>query len=209
MSGNDNNGTIIGNVSLIEDRFGNSNSAYYFPGEQGSYIDVDHNSSFSGITDGFTLSVWTTYQNHSSNSRLIEIGNPDGNSKGITVNVNSDSKNWSGYIWTGPNGGIGIPNPNQVVEEDVWIHLILTFDFITGDSKIYIDGTLVGEKSVENYVNYFNTYDLSDRTFNIGRKTETAFDPWKGKIDDIAIWNRVLTEVEITTISDPTFELNP
>ena len=108
LSVNNNSGSVYGGVTLSSDRFGNNNSSYYFPGGQNSYIKVDHNSSFKNIVEGFTLSVWFTYEDHPTNSRLIEIGNPDNNRKGFTLNVNKDSKKWSGYIISGTTLTLGV-----------------------------------------------------------------------------------------------------
>ena len=203
LSVNNNDGSIYGGVTSSSDRFGNSNSSYYFPGAQNSYIEVDHNTSFKNIVDGFTLSVWYTYENTNINSRLIEIGNPDNNQKGFTLNVNKDSRKWSGYIINGDNNnlvGIGVAVPEDPVQPDTWTHLVLTFNFITGESKTYVNGVKVKEKNDDNYSNYFGSFDLSDRDFNIGRKTESAYDPWKGEIDDIGIWKRALSIDEIEKI---------
>ena len=203
LSVNNNDGSIYGGVTSSSDRFGNSNSSYYFPGAQNSYIEVDHNTSFKNIVDGFTLSVWYTYENTIMNSRLIEIGNPDNNQKGFTLNVNKDSRKWSGYIINGDNTnlvGIGVAVPEDPVQPDTWTHLVLTFNFITGESKTYVNGVKVKEKNDDNYSNYFGSFDLSDRDFNIGRKTESAYDPWKGEIDDIGIWKRALSIDEIEKI---------
>ena len=203
LSVNNNDGSIYGGVTSSSDRFGNSNSSYYFPGAQNSYIEVDHNTSFKNIVDGFTLSVWYTYENTNINSRLIEIGNPDNNQKGFTLNVNKDSRKWSGYIINGDNTnlvGIGVAVPEDPVQPDTWTHLVLTFNFITGESKTYVNGVKVKEKNDDNYSNYFGSFDLSDRDFNIGRKTESAYDPWKGEIDDIGIWKRALSIDEIEKI---------
>ena len=55
-SGNGNDGTVIGNVELTTDRFGNPNSAYRFPGEPFNYISVPDVESLHLST--FTLNAW-------------------------------------------------------------------------------------------------------------------------------------------------------
>ncbi len=54
-SGNDNNGTVHGAI-LQEDRFGNSNSAYFFDG--GDYIHLGNNNILPSGENPFTLSIW-------------------------------------------------------------------------------------------------------------------------------------------------------
>jgi hypothetical protein len=41
-------------------------------------------------------------------------------------------------------------------------------------------------------------------SLNIGRNSFPAFDAWGGKLDDIGIWNRVLTQEEITNLYNST-----
>jgi hypothetical protein len=53
-SGQNNHGTIIG-ATLTEDRFGNSNKAYFFDGA--SYIDVPNADSLNP-TSAITITAW-------------------------------------------------------------------------------------------------------------------------------------------------------
>jgi len=193
-SGNDNHGTVQGSVALSTDRFGTPSSSYSFPGSANSYIDVNHNSSFSNFQEGISLSLWYKYLDYPSSSRVLQIGNTDGQQKGFQVSVNSALNQWDGYISnTNPNVILGCGlNENSVVE-NTWSHLVLTYNFNTGNSKLYINGDLINDNVSQDWVNNFGAVDLSNVPFNIGRKTSSASDPWKGDIDDIGIWSRPLT----------------
>ena len=115
------------------------------------------------------------------------------------MSANSGLNKWIGNINNGQGAALGTAIPPSTIPVDTWEHLVITFNFSTGVSKTYINGVLVAEESsgISPYVNNFGTLDLSDRLFNIGRKTAPAFDPWEGSVDDIGIWNRVLTADEI------------
>lgn len=59
LSGHGHHGVINGGVSLTTDRFGNSNSAYYFNGNDG-YIQTANSASMNYPT-GYSLSIWVKF----------------------------------------------------------------------------------------------------------------------------------------------------
>lgn len=200
-SGNNNIGITMGNVVLENDRFGNPESSYYFPGQTDSYINVSQNSTFSQFQEGITLSIWYRVISYNLNPRIIEIGNTDGGNKGFRSTTSGRFGAWDVFAIDDSGTGLGVSSlPSHQIIINEWEHLVTSFDFITGEYKLYINGVLITEGVPSPYVNNFGMYDLSDRIFNIGRKTESAFDPWEGSIDDIGIWNRVLSTQEIESI---------
>jgi hypothetical protein len=109
-------------------------------------------------------------------------------------------------MFIAPGGGIGIslhpknlkddllripPEPaKQHVLDNDWTHLVLTYD---GQRvKLYVDGRKDKVK--------FMPGDLyaSNGTLNIGRMGNVDwYYGFKGKLDDLIVWNRALTEVEV------------
>jgi hypothetical protein len=76
------------------------------------------------------------------------------------------------------------------VDDDRWIHLVLTYD--GRRLRLYVDGR-------EDKVKYLpGGLDLSQATLNVGRvgKGEWRYG-FKGRLDDLILWNRALTEVEV------------
>ena len=192
-SGNGNNGTVHG-ATPTTDRFGNLNSAYNFNGTT-NYI--------SGSCTNFpatarTVSLWY-------NGTSIGIGIPPGKSvfgygglvcgeswiQVIDTNYYSLSmhcnNNWSQYY-------------AGAIQNNSWHHWLVTNDGVS-QTKFYIDGQLVYDTS-----NYYNNTYVSGRDFAIGGlPSPTGFglwidqnvEPFTGKIDDVAIYNRVLNACEI------------
>ena len=67
--------TTITDCSLIQDRFGNANRAYYFNGST-SQITATVDSKFS--VSNVTLSAWVKAENYTMNNpRVVAVGNPD------------------------------------------------------------------------------------------------------------------------------------
>lgn len=194
-SGNGFNGSTI-NATLINDRFGNSQKAYNFDGVS-SYITLSQN-----LPD-MTTSTYSVWLRPTGNTTAVSILFWDGDSQ-----CGNDFAIWYeggkiGLVDT-KNGGTTSAFSNTSDKytlassiENIWTHLIWTIDNIS--SKIYINGNLVFtlNKSGSNVGNHGTpTYGC----FNDGNGSpcgspKGAF--FKGSIDDVRIYNRVLSIAEI------------
>ena len=194
-SGNGNNGTV--NVAtLTTDRNGASNSAYSFNGLT-SYIDCGSNTSLR-IIGNLSVSSWFLMDGGSFNPRIVNYGNATNG--GYTVFVDGTSNvsrkiNATNFNAGGSGTGFCCNNPqNFNLSSLVWHHIVYTSDS-NGLAKIYIDGVQISSYQgvPVNNINYSGS-------FNIGRLNFPSYDTWGGKLDDIGIWNRVLTQQEITNL---------
>lgn len=184
-SGNENNGTVNGPI-LTVDRFNNSNSAYSY--SNGSNL-ICTNNIFQHINQ-LSYSVW-----FKTNS--IQLGHLIGFNNGQC----SHGGNWDRALYiegnkisyyTYPNSQI-IHNIVANIIDNTWHHCVITFNN-TG-SKIYLDGILISSKSnqvlAQSYIGYFRFGGLSPNNLN---------NSIIGVLDDIGIWNRALTQEEITAL---------
>lgn len=189
QSGNNNNGTVNG-ATLTTDRFGNNSSAYSFNGTS-DYIKVLDNNSLD-LTQNLTLSAWI--QPNTSNTDQAILG------KGKIVSQ-------TGYallhnVLTPKKTGISIQNkPNPVSESFVnssqlnpntWYNLVGTYN--GSELKLYLNGTLVNTIATNLQLMPNSLTDLF-----IGCELN-GFRFFNGKIDDVGIWNRALSQSEITTM---------
>jgi hypothetical protein len=172
-SGNGNNGTVNG-ATLTTDRFGNANSAYSFDGVD-DYIEV------TGINFGtgnqHTVSVWVNL------SSALNSGFPQHYilDNGTTIG--------GFYLNTDVNETqFGCNSSYTNLNLGSWYHYTVVRN---GNSySLYINGQIIG-----NFANC-STQFLTNVSLLIGKSninTEYA----NCKIDDIGIWNRVLTSTEI------------
>ena len=194
-SGNGNEGTNNGAV-LSQDRNGENNKAYYFSGNGCSTrIDVNVDTSSIEINNSFSFSVWYRHNgNGCIGPRLLEFW-PGGDSYGkFAINTNKSSGNIfnPNIDYRSSEGRMGVGwnlEPNQ------WTHLVYTIN--QQEFKIYQNGELI--TSPENYLNSGQTSGTiklaQDGAF--GRMNHSAWDAIDGYLDDIGIWNRVLTECEV------------
>jgi hypothetical protein len=194
-SGNGNNGTING-ATLTTDRFGNSNNAYSFDGLS-NFIEIPSSSSLQ-VKSAYTISTWVfmDYQNYQSidqHSIISKIA--DGDWYGgyeLRINNLSNSNNVGAFSTAGNIGGvnIGIGTPNVVTAQ--WYFVTVTYD--SSVLKIYLNNIEVGNTLIS------GNLQTSNNRLRFGRRGEgNSYNCWyKGKIDDIGIWNRALTQQEIT-----------
>lgn len=203
VSGNNHNGTVNG-PTLTTDRFGNANSSYNFTGTNN---DITLSNSQTLVTNGsFSISAWCTIETLTpSNYDAVIIGQFNGM-------VANDRKWLFGYRSVQSQRGISYylfdnsGNPqinyctvNWAPQISTWYHI--TWVFTGGNSiKTYINGLLNSNVSI-------SLNNINNVANNILTKIGNGIDidspaklPWNGKIDDVGIWNRGLTQEEITAM---------
>ena len=186
-SDNGNNGTNNG-ATLTTDRFGNSNSAYYFS-SSGCATRIDAQINTSSIQSGLTISLWVNKLGDGCiNPRVFEFYSGSGGPTDAFMIWSNNGTTDFGSI-TSTNTFVStsfIPEPNNV-----WFNLVYTNDGLNG--KFYKNGILFHTEPSS------GTFSLNGN-LAIGRMNHPSFDAFNGKIDDFGIWNRALTQEEITNL---------
>ena len=187
QSGNGNNGTVNG-ATLTTDRFGNSNSSYEFNGTSNK-INFGSSQSLINLSN-FTYSVWINRSTNCANDGII-ISNYGGN--------------WAGNLLFGKLTGSGntqirLHKLNQTtgsetgIVDNQWINLVAVKDI--NSIKIYKNGVLIQTTDLTNFVSINNT----SFPFVIGGGGWGNSNYFMGKVDDLGVWNRALSQQEITTM---------
>jgi len=95
--------------------------------------------------------------------------------------------------WDG--GDLWIHGEDPIYTAGEWIHLAFTFDNSTKELKGYVDGVLAGERV------------LDEATRAVGNLTNPLIlgqglgEQYEGRLDDVYIYDNVLTEAEIQDVS--------
>ena len=188
VSGNGNNGTVNG-ATLTTDRFGVANKAYSFDPSLYQLINVGQNQLLNSLNQ-VTISTWFFPNSNASYSHLVNKSN-DLNNHQFILSTNNNGiyfyyNNASSFFQTTTS-----PIQNQ------WNHIVVTYSFGSGSDncKIYLNGNNIG--------NFVTTALLQTTIFNLkfGSFGNNNINTVKGKIDDIGIWNRALTQQEITNLN--------
>ena len=194
-SGNGNHGTVNG-ATLTSDKNGEINSAYKFTNPT-DVINIDNNvnNNTLDLTDEMSFSFWINSKDVNAHQVIMNKAN-SGVSDSWIVQL-SPGSSLANKIWL--NCG-GLPLIEQlstasVTANDTWYHIGIVYNL--NDVKFYING------------NHTNTYSpLTSKTpsnenmITFGRDSDVSnSSSFKGDLDDIAIYNRALTQEEITALS--------
>lgn len=189
------NGVVSG-ATLTTDRFGIANKAYSFNGSTSKITAA--NSTRLNLVNNRTVSVWVKSTDSSSDAGII--GNLSNGHNGYQILLKSTGKiaamedNWSVGANNPPTNGWDYANStnSNYLNDNIWHHVISVRKNDT--TSLYIDGVLQNN-ILTTLVPNFNTSSII-----IGATNGTG-QFFKGVIDEIGIWNRALTPLEITKLN--------
>jgi uncharacterized protein (TIGR02145 family) len=208
-SGNGNHGTVNG-ATLAADRFGRSNAAFSFNGANNKI--VIQNTLLSNSFSSHTTAIWINTSSHTDQMLYTDRG------IGSYWYKNSSAISSSSGFWNHAShnnncvNGVATNAQHQPVWDGVWHHLVSVFDAQTLTIKLYQDGVLkVTQQNIS-----ANCYGNVSQPTTLGCVSgggypDAAF--LNGRIDEFAVWNRVLTAAEVQQLylsnCTPTFTAQP
>src|SRR5258705_4245534 len=194
ISGNNINGTV-NNATLTSDRYGTPNTAYYFNGTN-SYILLPYSNLYNfAPQDSFSISAWVLpEQGNSWPAQAIVVKAP------LHPDFTLSLWNYGIYLWnynamSGYAYNHVLNGTTTFTSTQCWYNVITTYK--NGIWKLYVNGILESSDLSQ------TKFILQDGSSKIafGKKGESFGDWYKGKMDDIRIYNRVLTQDEAMLLS--------
>lgn len=192
QSGNNYNGTVTG-ASLTTDRFGSANSAYDFNGSS-DFIST----SYAGImgAGARSISFWAKTTYSTSSSTAVSWGN---NAEGQRFNCGFNYMT-NGATIGAANAAMTYSTPAQV-SDNQWHHYVFQFNATyLSEAQIYQDGVLLTQAT---HAYNENMAVNTQPGFNVhfGKIDYPASpDYFKGQLDDIRFYNRLLSQNEIDAL---------
>jgi hypothetical protein len=168
-------------ATLVADRNGVANAAYSFNGT-GNYLEKTTPSFVFSPSGTFSISFWLNRPSTTGGVAMMSGSGTANNfiwlfSGNSNNNVFGTNKQQSAWIWA-----------NSPYSLNQWEHYVCMY--INGVMRVYRNGVL------EVSATYTHTGALSTALpFYIGKDIGTSY--FNGSIDDVAIWNRSLTNCEI------------
>lgn len=198
-SGNGFHGTVNGAI-LATDRFGIANKAYSFNGVNccgtpDAVQDIVVNENLLNLNENFTVSCWMNSKDVSKYQQCLfnTIEHT-----GFAVELNNEHVPGILSYGVGPANAFwdllyarGTYNNYQ---NNTWYHVA----FVKNGTKysMYLNGILDGSSDVLASANYEQAVGIVMGSIGGGHEV------FKGRLDDYAVWNRALTEQEITNLYD-------
>ncbi|MBU3979612.1 LamG domain-containing protein, partial [Patescibacteria group bacterium] len=185
-SGNGNTGTLINGPVWTTGKIG---SALQFNGVN-NYVSTGNPSSLSFGTGNFTYSFWVYTISNQSNTHIIskwKWSNTPSTNQGIVFTVQQGP--WL-QVWLGDassSNAIGSTS-YSALPLNAWKHIALTRQ--SGIVKLFVDAVQVDSNSL--------AHDINTTTpLTIGGPSDLSSKFFNGKVDEIKIYNRALTDSEV------------
>ena len=207
-SGNGNDG-IVNGASLTSDRIGINAKAYLFDGNT-NHIQIPPSVTLNNFNNAITISSWIFSAGQSGvpsygNQDLQGIFGPATyviNDGGFFLRLNDpnfDNINNRRIQYANGLPGVSISS-SSIVDTNGWENIICTYD--GNILEIYRNGILTDSQIAGTGLT--SSLNTAGRYYTIGYcidwSAATITQPFNGKLDDIAIWNRALTPQEITDL---------
>ena len=187
-TGNGNDGVVFG-ASLTQDQAGISNRAYAFNGVEGQIYTTQTVDIFNS---DFTINLWYSTEDLQKRLQIFFNTNPH-----AIIGIGYSGVYCEGAVCTLIGDGEGwvsdwVVHASAPIEIGIWNMITVTR---LGDQyRFYTNGILDAERNLSINADLTSSLSFGSSSFD---STEEVL---KGKLDNIAFWNRALTDTEISAI---------
>jgi len=222
-SGNSYHGQLGDNVdtskfpTLTTDRYGNADKAFLFDGDD--YIALDKYVTPNSISE-ITVCAWVLPTDTTNKKFIISFDR----SESYRLALKDGGNTYVGWDTTDSNGSTTTHDlrtsgsysyengQSYTIEDGNWHHICGWFNkSSTVDKKIFVDGVMVISNSNTHSGRNLGTFDRSENYGFIGWGSEASSfngngsgvhqnDFMRGKIDDVRIYSRSLSDEEISAL---------
>lgn len=191
---NDGNSVTFGG----EDRDNLSNATAVFDGSGSLNIDPVPEKQFG--TTSYSIGIWLKTDQPGRMMIWQEGGGGAGNPTAwFRINDNTSDRIYRHNANTGGLINVGVGDGASPLSDNVWHYVVCIRDVVNGLSQVYVDGELIKAN---------NSIPINDITndlgFRIGGQDSApgvVSNLYTGQLDDLVIYNRVLSQEEITLLS--------
>jgi len=203
LSGYGNNGTVNGSPTTIQlqevpyfkkDTFGLPMNKVREKGlnlDGGSYVTIDDSSDFDFGTTGFTIQAWVKPFSLTANDRIITKGKTSDDE--WMISVGADNASVRVYAQDSSTAVLDSENTFSTLSLNNWAMITVVIDTPNDQILFYKDDGNVESKTGASWSGNFN----GDDSLIIAANKDLDADRFDGIIDDVKIYNRVLSSSEI------------
>ena len=175
-----------------------SDKAIWFGGSAsaGRYLNVPTDARHQG--QNFSVAMWLTPNDTDSTGyRAPVFARDDTQATGWNVyvapvsNGSRPRSEWQFWSGKGPGNGFDVLYTNVSAQPGRTVHVVVTRT--GGVTRFYLDGSLIAQKSTPVFA------PMTTRGLQISGVSSV---PWAGTVDDVAVYDRALSDVEVRKLSD-------
>jgi hypothetical protein len=203
------NGTLTsGPVPTI----GKVGQALSFDGED-DYVAVADNAVFDLVyaTGNYTWSTWVKPDDFEEWNNILTVSQTGSLNFSIYMHTTADATwgpvtNGISAGWSYASGGASnviVHSTNNVVATSTWAHVVVTFDgtqAVANQIKIYLNGVDTTDTSDVSVDTVPAIGNISPTAIYIGSNQNFAGERFDGSLDEVRMYNRLLTSTEILQI---------
>lgn len=151
----------------------------------GSHATLEAGDAFDfSAAEGITLSFWIKVPVGFANPGMIVVQGPT--SWYMTIN------GFQALSWR-PVAPVTATTGNGALIEGVWSHVVATYDNLTYEAVLYVDGIVAGINTGSGPLTFAAGWDT-----HVGRNwSDVAPLPFTGKLDELSLFDRALSEEEV------------
>lgn len=192
-SGTGNHATVTG-ASLAMNRFAQTAKAYSFS-QSGQYIRTDTAVGFASGTQDFTVSMWVNASRFVANEHGMLFSNLAADQFQLDLSWGTVGRPEI-HFHTGTQGSPDALAPAMTWELNRWYNVQITRQGNT--ITIYRDGVRLDQSQTTQG----NGASAANRRLVFGYRTVNAGHQFYGSLDDIRVYNRALSSLELRAIRD-------
>lgn len=186
LSGNGFNGQTVNGV--VTDANGYSGTAFSFDGSS-TYVELPSLEGVPFDDSDRTVSAWVySDENGDAYNHIFQYGTGSSNSA-FSITTRSDN-GLSEHTW----GSTPARNSVGSVPTGQWVHLAITYNKSTDTRRYYMNGSEIGSISDQ------GAPDTKRNNARIGARISDLTEYWDGKIQDVRLYDVVLSEDQIKAV---------
>ncbi len=152
------------------------------------WLHIGYDPNLENITTQMSLSVWvrSTATNWAANNRIM--------TRGYAWSIQVEGNANAAFISSGEPATL---KGTAQVNDGLWHHIALTWDCVTGERKLYVDG------QVDAQDNYIVEVIPNHSRYAIGARATSstaATTIYRGYIDDVRVYSKALSEDQVAEI---------
>ncbi|GBF40178.1 LamG domain-containing protein [Leptospira johnsonii] len=184
---------VNGTPSLTADRFGFPGKAYYYDGTGGHHQSAAQGPLFmDGTVSSYTVSAWVKGKFPPGNNGSEFIFVSQGAGLGLQLYAfapGSCSGRLRAFTNNGGSGDVDVGTTCGQYPEDIWYHMVYTWDIQTLTASLYVNNVLASSGTFGS-----NRPWATNSFFQLGQ-SDLSSQLFVGSVDEVRVYNRAIFPV--------------